>query len=77
MSDFIHEKRHLWEVLLFLFNIKNTSAESCRIPLEAYVHNAPSESICRQWFRKLKDHNFDLEDKEREGAPKKLKASIW
>ena len=44
MSDFIPEKSHLREVLLFLFNIKKTSAESCRMLVEAYGHNAASES---------------------------------
>ena len=60
MSDFIPEKKHLREVLLFLFNIKKTSAESCRMLVESYGHNAPSESTCRQWFRRFKNHNFTL-----------------
>ena len=38
--------------------------------VEGYGHNAPSESTCRQWFRRFKNHNFDLEDKKHEGAPK-------
>ena len=37
---------------------------------KAYLHNDPSESTCRHWFRIFKNHNLDLEDKEREGAPK-------
>ena len=72
MSDFIPGKKHLREVLLFLVNIKKTSAESCEILVEAYGHNAPSESICKQWFRKFKNHNFDLSDKEHEGAQKRF-----
>ena len=48
------------------------SAESCRILVKAYGHNAPPESTCRQWFRIFKNHNFDLEDKERERAPKRF-----
>ena len=40
--------------------------------VEAYGHNAPPESICREWFRRFKNHNFDLEDKECEGAPKRF-----
>jgi len=63
----------LWEVLLFLFNIKKTSAKSCRMFEEAYGYNALSESTCRQWFGRFKNHNFDLEDKDREGAPKRFK----
>ena len=47
MSDFIPEKSYLREVLLFLFNIKKTSAENCRMLVEAYGHNDPPESTCR------------------------------
>ena len=32
----------------------------------------PSESTCRQWLRIFRNHNFDLEDKEREGEPKRF-----
>ena len=38
MSDFIPEKKHLPEVLLFLFNIKKTSAESCRTLVDIMIH---------------------------------------
>ena len=34
--------------------------------VEANGHNASSESTCRQWFRRFKNHTFDLEDKEHE-----------
>jgi len=40
--------------------------------VKAYGHNAPSLSTCRQWFRRFKSHNFDLEDKEHEGSPKRF-----
>ena len=38
--------------------------------VEAYGHIASFESTCRQWFKRYKNHNFDLEDREREGAAK-------
>jgi len=72
MSDFIPEKMYLPEGLLFLFNIKKILVESFRMIVDANGHNAPSESICRQWFRRFKNHNFDLEDKECKGAPKRF-----
>ena len=56
MSDFIPEKTHLGEVLLFLFNIKKTFAESCRMLMEAYGHDASSERTWRQRFRIFKNH---------------------
>jgi len=40
--------------------------------VEAYGHNVLPESTCRQWFRRFKNHNFDLEDKEHEGASKRF-----
>ena len=57
---------------MFTFIIKITSAECCRMLVETYGHNAPSESICRPWFIRFNNHNFDLEDKERKRAPKRF-----
>ena len=37
--------------------------------MEAYGDNGPTKSICRQWFRRFKNHDFNVEDKEHEGAP--------
>lgn len=31
-----------------------------------------SETTCRDWFRRFKNNDFDIEDKERSGAPKKF-----
>jgi len=31
-----------------------------------------SETICRDWFRRSKNYDFNLEYKRRSGAPKKL-----
>ncbi|KAG5318703.1 MOS1T transposase, partial [Pseudoatta argentina] len=30
------------------------------------------DTTCRDWFRRFKNNDFDLEDKERSGAPKKF-----
>ena len=38
--------------------------------LEAYGEAALSERCCREWFQKLKNGDFDVEDKERSGRPK-------
>ena len=40
--------------------------------VEAYNDNALSETACRDWFRKFKSGDFDVEDKERLGQPKKV-----
>ena len=53
--------------------IQNKSAaETYRILVETYGDNALSDTSCRDWFRRFKNNDFKLEDKERSGAPKKF-----
>lgn len=72
MTEFVPKTRHLREVLLRHFISKKTAAESHRILVEVYGDYALAEPTCRQWFRKFKSGDFDLEDKERPGQPKKF-----
>jgi len=58
--------------LLFCFNLKKSAAESHRMLVEAYGDNALSETMCRDWFRRFNDDNFDLSDKKRENRPRKV-----
>lgn len=58
--------------MLYHFNLKKTAAESHRLLTEAHGELAPSDKMCRDWFRRFKDGNFDLEDKDRSGRPNKL-----
>jgi len=39
--------------------------------VEAYSDNALSETMCRDWFCRFNDDNFDLSDKKRENRPRK------
>jgi len=48
MDNFIPNKHHLREVLLYLFNIKKSATESNILFVEVYRNNAPPESTCRQ-----------------------------
>ena len=54
--------------------IQNKStAEAHRILDETYgSNNTLSDTTCRDWFRRFKNNDFKLEDKERSGAPKKF-----
>ena len=53
--------------------IQNKSAAAAhRILVETYGDNALSNMTCRGWFRRFKNNDFKLEDKERSGAPKKF-----
>ena len=54
--------------------IQNKSAdEAHRILVETYSDNALSDTTCRDWFRRFKNNDFKLGDKEHSGAPKKFK----
>lgn len=70
MSDFVPNNRHLREVLLFFFHSKKTAAEAHRELQKVYGDAAPSETTCRDWFRRFKDGDFDVDDRSREGRPK-------
>ena len=63
-------KRHLREVLIFCFKWKKIAAEAHRMLVEVYGDSAPSDKTCREWFRRFKSGDFDVEDKERSRRPK-------
>ena len=63
MSSFKPNKRHLREFLIYFFNLKKSAAEAHRLLVETY-----GEATLR--FKKLKNGQFDIEDKERSGSPK-------
>ncbi|KAG5325764.1 MOS1T transposase, partial [Pseudoatta argentina] len=72
MSKFVPDKVFLREVLLHYFNMNKSAAEAHRILVQTYGDNALSDTTCRDWFRRFKNNDFELEDKERSGAPKKF-----
>lgn len=72
MSTFVPKKEYLRGILLHYFIQKKSAAEAHRILVETYGDNALSDTTCRDWFRRFKNNDFELEDKERSGAPKKF-----
>lgn len=72
MSTFEPTKQHLREVLLHYFILKKSAAEGHRMLVEAYGGYALAEKTCRTWFQRFKSGDFDIEDKERPGQPKKF-----
>ncbi|KAG5338987.1 LIPA2 protein, partial [Acromyrmex charruanus] len=52
--------------------MNKSAAEAHRILVQTYGDNALSDTTCRDWFRRFKNNDFELEDKERSGAPKKF-----
>ena len=65
MSSFEPNKRHLRELLIYLFNLKKSAAEALRLLVETYSEAALNERSCSEWFLKFKNGEFDIEDKER------------
>ena len=59
------------ELQMHYFIQNKSAAEAHRILVETYGDTALSETTCRDWFRRYKNNDFKLEDKERSGAPKK------
>ncbi|KAG5319654.1 MOS1T transposase, partial [Pseudoatta argentina] len=72
MSIFVPNKVYLRGILLHCFIQKKSAAEAHRILVQTYGDNALSDTTCRDWFRRFKNNDFQLEDKERSGAPKKF-----
>ncbi|KAG5307577.1 MOS1T transposase, partial [Pseudoatta argentina] len=44
-----------------------SAAEAHRILVQTYGDDALSDTTCRDWFRRFKNNDFELEDKERSG----------
>lgn len=72
MSNFVPTKQHLREVLIYFFNLKKSAAEAHRLLSDAYPDCVVSISTCERWFVRFRSGDFDVEDKERSGQPKKF-----
>ena len=72
MSDFVPKKVYLRRILLHNFIQKKFAAETHRILVETYGDHALSEITYKVWFRRFKNNDYYIEDKEHSGAPKKF-----
>ena len=73
VSDFIPKKEHVREALFFCFNLKKSAAaENYCLLVKVYGKHTLSETTCRDCFRRFKNNDFDINDKERSGQPKKF-----
>ena len=72
MSTFVPNKVYLEGINCTVLFKTFSAAEAHRILVETYGDNALSDTTCRDWFRRFKNNDFKLEDKERSGAPKKF-----
>lgn len=58
---------------LFCFYWKKSAAAALRILVEVYGEHASSIPNRKEWFVRSKNRNFDVEDKEHSGKPKKIR----
>ena len=72
MSTFVPNRVYLRGILLHYFIQNKSAAGAHRILVETYGDNGLSDTTCRDWFRRFKNNDFKLEDKERSGASKKF-----
>jgi len=72
MSNFIPNKHHLREVLLHYFIAKKSAAETYRLLVDVYSEHALSNTTCKEWFRRFKNDDFDIEYREHGKPPKKF-----
>ena len=72
MSSFVPNKQHLREVLLHYFIAKKSAAETYRLLLDVYGEHSPSNTTCKEWFRRFKNNDFDTHDKDHGKPPKKI-----
>ncbi|GFW78807.1 mariner Mos1 transposase [Trichonephila clavipes] len=70
MSAYEPNSRHLREVLIFCFNMKKSAAEAHRMLSNTYGEAAISERMCREWFQRFKNGDFDVEDQHGGGRQK-------
>ena len=70
MSEFLPNNRHLREILIFLIHSKKTAAEAHRELQKVYGDATLSKTTCRDWFRRFKDGDFDVDHRPCEGRPK-------
>ena len=65
-------KEYLQGILLHYFIQNKSAADAHRILVETYGNHILSETTYRDCFRRFKNNDFDVEDKERSGTPKKF-----
>lgn len=73
LTNFVPTKEQLRIAILNSFNQSLCAAECHRLLVNTFGESlSPSLSTCEYWYRRFKAGDFDILDKERSGAPKKL-----
>lgn len=73
LPNLVPTREELRETILNYFNQSKCAAQCHRLLIKLYGESSsPSLSTCEYWYRRFKAGDFDIADKERSGAPKKL-----
>ena len=75
MPKFEPTKRNLLESMLFCIHLKKSASGCHRLLVEAYSNHIPKVQTVENWYRRFKNGDFDLENKERLGQPKKFECT--
>ena len=75
-SNFVPKKACLRGNLLHNFIQKKSAIEAHRILVETYGDHALSKTTRKDWFKRFKNNDSDVDDKERPGAPKKFEDEV-
>ena len=67
------KKEHLREVLLFMFNWKKSAVEAHEMIAEVYGQDIITVRACQKWFKRFKEGDLDLDNKDRGKPPKRFK----
>ncbi|GFV72212.1 mariner Mos1 transposase [Trichonephila clavipes] len=70
MPAYVPNSHHLWEGLIFCFNLKKSAAEAHRMLSNTYGEAAISERTYREWFQRFKNGYFEIEDQNGGGREK-------
>ena len=75
MLVFEKNSRHLPEVSIFCFRLKKTAAETHRMLSSIHGEAALSERTCRERFPRLRNGDFDVENRHGDGKKKMFEDS--
>ena len=73
MLVFEPNARHLREVLIFCFHLKENATEAHRTLSSTFGKAALCERTCLEWFQRFKSGDFDVEDRHGGGKEKIIK----